>query len=322
LLIGCNVGNNQKKSVIQTESDLQLNKPTTLESDSTLISYPNKPKIKIDMISHAWYSKESPNEYETGESFTIKATLDNPAIIYTENKIKLVTSNTGLIYESDECIISSDGYCNINVTIAESANLGEISLAIQSNTNLVSTTKLTFKVVAGNIIFYTEQDIRKGDFASKSPGQSVNQVVDAWCQSYAESKGWKGFSPMSDRYKKKSYKGMILNNPATISGKVYYRFDAQTKVALATDEYLAESLENSIFRTNKAPINVWTGTIQNNWGVIKNCNNWTYNGSLPSISGGTGELETNTKSDRTWFYSGTGRSCAQEEGIYCVSQPN
>ena len=325
MLIGCGAGNNNTTSNL-IESDLTL---TTSEVNKPEVNKPevnkpnlNKSKVKIDMISHAWYSKESPNEYETGESFTIKATLNKPTSTDVENKIKLVTSNTGLIYESDECTINNDGYCNINVTIAESANLGESSLAIQSNTDLVGTTELTFKVVAGNIIFFTAKDERQGNFAiAAQVGESAGDITNKWCNDYAKST--ESLPELHDRYRNRFYKGMILGNPATIIGKVYYRTDAKTKIAVATNDYLADSLENSIKYTGAVatnplsdtrPATVWTG-----WNG-KNCDNWTYKGSQSGRGGGTGELETNTK-DKKWFQDFM-RACSREIGIYCVSQPN
>lgn len=309
ILLACGSGSTAGSSPVT--SDINIT-----ESNLTVTLDLNKPKVEINIISHAWYSKESPNEYETGESFTIKATLNKPTSTDVENKIKLVTSNTGLIYESDECTINNDGYCNINVTIAESANLGESSLAIQSNTNLVGTTKLEFKVVAGNIIFFTAKDVRQGNFASAAQvGESAGDITNKWCNDYA--KNTESLPELHDRYRNRFYKGMILGNPATITGNVYYRTDAKTKIAVATNDYLADDLENSIKYTGLAgthPATVWTG-----WGD-KNCKNWTYKGSQSGNGGGTGQLETDTK-NKQWFMNKM-HACSQEIGIYCVSQPN
>ncbi len=281
-------------------------------AESNLIPEPNKLKISINVISHALY-KESLNEYETyetGESFTIKATLVESATITIENKIKLVTNNTDLIYESNECIINSSGYCDINVTIAESANLGESSLFITSNTSLAGTTELKFKIVAGNMIFFTDKDQRSGNFAIGY--ESANQAADAWCQSYAENK-----APLSDRYRKKHYKGMIYGNPATISGKVYYRDDAKIKVATATGGYLAESLDNSVIDTffttrDSYPRKAWTGA-----GGIHNCMNWT---ATTFKYGRTGYINHNVVDSEWWEEKPVIRPCGMELGIYCVSQ--
>ena len=317
-------------SVAIAESNLiaDPNKPIIIESN--LIADPNKPKININVISHALYKPDEYETYETGESFTIKATLVESATITTENKIKLVTNNTGLIYESNECIINGSGYCDINVTIAESANLGESSLFITSNTGLVGTTQLNFKVIAGNIILFTDKDQRKGDFAVGY--SSANQAADAWCKSYVESK-----ATLSDRYRKKHYKGMIDGNPATISGKVYYRDDAKIKVATATGGYLAESLDNSVTLTSGIVL-AWTGggdkDIVKGTAGVHDCQKWSL--TVPAVPnsgqlfGRGGVADIVDKGEfvdfggfgiytKGWLDGGI-MICTNAQGIYCVSQ--
>ncbi len=317
ILLACGGGENSvdsslNSSVVSTgndkvESDIVTTGNDKIESDEVLL----KPTINIKVNSHAWY-KESLSEYETGESFTIHATLVESGSDDTKATIHL-ESNSNLIYESNECTIGASGDCDINVIIAENASLDQVSLKVTSAAKLEGTTSVDFTINAANIIFYTFNDRRRGDFAKNSDSESASDIVNKWCNDYANNS--ESSPDLPKRYRRKVYKGMIQDNPATIPGKIYYRDDAKTKVATATSEYLAESLESSVNEEGKPDENpaVWTG-------VGVNCINWTI--ITNSNTGGAGYTGSRPEHlSNTWWYRSM-LNCNNRAGIYCVSQPN
>lgn len=320
-LFACSAGDgNTSTTIAKTEGieDIESNIPPIIPTPEPsippllpdpIVDPQIEPKINVKVISHAWYPES--NVYEAGESLTIHATLLESGTTATAKTIRLDTDNSDLIYQASECTIESNGACDINVLIAESATLGSHFLSIKSDAILGGTTQLNFEVVAGNIILLTENDTRQGNFAQ---GAKPNEVVDEWCNAYV--KNGESSPNLTDRYRKKSYKGMIQGNPATSTGKVYYRDDGKTKVAIATGNYLAQSLVNSVIYTdggidNLVEKEVWTGASENN------CNTWA-TASAGSNRGRVGVTTSSILNSQWWDRQS--RSCSKRHPIYCVSQ--
>lgn len=262
----------------------------------------------------------TPASANVGESFTVVATLSGGYKVADQSISIAPTGNAvtlGLTFNPSNgtCSVNSNSAnCTVTVIVPSNATGGTgytLAIVNQTGTSVpISAVTVTFDVVAGKIIFVTDNShMHDGNFGGVGG-------ADAVCNANALTFGYAG-----------SYKALLSGNNGIFKiGTKYYTADAVTKkidlnalVAMATNAdtmvSISETLTNAI-QPYPSGFNPVTG-YSDDWshGSDGDCGGWQSNDVIKNAAEGYSR-----STDSGWLGKGVVQACDTPFKLYCVQQ--